>query len=676
MRPLGLQDELEILSAACMGSKRARFDQHPRPALPLFTSLTGGADRAIVPRRPVFGELDKIVDRRHALLLQREAGSEFRCLASGKGDNYHNRIRVRLPTTCCTNRRSTMHIRMRTTSYPSRRTRNLQGFNAVRMISWDLVPFTSNEILRPKVQVLETKDEDFSSAISGLSVITQSPLEAAAHLYRSALRVLSQICRRYQMTVAARRVFTDDDEQHRVRRGHDLLTLTESLTEAIEDERFRIHASDIQTTLRLCADRPSMGESAGTWWTKGRSRTIFKSDIVPPPKEDADPDVDVDVPRGPAQQQPAQDGALGIFVLNTAFSLVIPAVPHLTTISNATRGMASDPASIFADQGHETGRSPHNLRSSLSGTHRDEGIVFRDSTKEQHGREPGRILEWKENRVVGQVARDGHDTARCSQASLPRKVFAPDAQGQRALLGKLQTIVGPEVTNYYIWPLALFGSQAVKPTLKLRLPTLTGLTRANWMRRCRRSPQPSAFSTPRPSIIGPVDPFFNFGSTSPDTESVDLRDVYRYFPEDDESGGEYVKGTEGTEDDYVFESLSRQAAGREESLGPLPPHVRYGRQGKTYGIQARAASRVSGQSIPRGPPHRCITVPWQSHFPRIIDSEGVHNNSASTLGGPCTHAIHEVVPFLVTDPDDFSYRGPSGFLASQSSEYLEEGEED
>ncbi|KAJ7482909.1 hypothetical protein B0H11DRAFT_2232278 [Mycena galericulata] len=330
--------------------------------------------------------------------------------------------------------------------------------------------------------VLETKDEDFSSAISGLSVITQSLAEAAAHLYRSALRVLSQalhILTEAFMTVAAwrviRSIFTDDSARHRVRRGHGLLSLTEPLTEAIEDEvmlpystaslpaevprvdqRFRIHASDIQTTLRLCADRPSMGEWAGTWWTKGRSRTIFKSDIVPPPKEDADPDVDVDVPRGPAQQQPAQDGALGIFVLNslppfrisrpyvgewagtwwtnwstkgrsrtmfksdimpppkedadpdvdvdvprgpaqqqpaqdgalgifvlnTAFSLVIPAVPHLTTISNATRGMASDPASIFADQGHETGRSPHNLRSSLSGTHRDEGIVFRDSTKE------------------------------------------------------------------------------------------------------------------------------------------------------------------------------------------------------------------------------------------------------------------------------------------------------
>ncbi|KAJ7505523.1 hypothetical protein B0H11DRAFT_427271 [Mycena galericulata] len=50
------------------------------------------------------------------ILSQREAASEFRCLASEKGDNHRNRLRVRLPATCCTNHRSTMHIRIRTTS--------------------------------------------------------------------------------------------------------------------------------------------------------------------------------------------------------------------------------------------------------------------------------------------------------------------------------------------------------------------------------------------------------------------------------------------------------------------------------------------------------------------------------------------------------------------------------
>ncbi|KAJ7685649.1 hypothetical protein DFH06DRAFT_1277887 [Mycena polygramma] len=91
-------------------------------------------------------------------------------------------------------------------------------------------------------------------------------------------------------------------------------------------------------------------------------------------------------------------------------------------------------------------------------------------------------------------------------------------------------------------------------------------------------------STPRPSFIGPVEvTSLDFGSTSPDVELVDLRDIYRDFLEDDESesGGEPVKVTEGAEDDDGFEWVSRRAAGREEALGyhHLPPHVRYGRPG-------------------------------------------------------------------------------------------------
>ncbi|KAJ6531590.1 hypothetical protein DFH09DRAFT_1250225 [Mycena vulgaris] len=80
-------------------------------------------------------------------------------------------------------------------------------------------------------------------------------------------------------------------------------------------------------------------------------------------------------------------------------------------------------------------------------------------------------------------------------------------------------------------------------------------------------------STPRPSFIGPVEvTSLDFGSTSPDAELVDLRDIYRDFLEDDESE---------SEDDDGFEWVSRRAAGREEALGyhHLPPHVRYGRPG-------------------------------------------------------------------------------------------------
>ncbi|KAJ7706985.1 hypothetical protein B0H17DRAFT_1035044 [Mycena rosella] len=91
-------------------------------------------------------------------------------------------------------------------------------------------------------------------------------------------------------------------------------------------------------------------------------------------------------------------------------------------------------------------------------------------------------------------------------------------------------------------------------------------------------------NTPRPSFIGPVEvTSLDFGSTSPDVELVDLRDIYRDFLEDDESesGGEPVKVTEGAEDEDGFEWVSRRAAGREEALGyhHLPPHVRYGRPG-------------------------------------------------------------------------------------------------
>ncbi|OAX41547.1 hypothetical protein K503DRAFT_767562 [Rhizopogon vinicolor AM-OR11-026] len=97
-------------------------------------------------------------------------------------------------------------------------------------------------------------------------------------------------------------------------------------------------------------------------------------------------------------------------------------------------------------------------------------------------------------------------------------------------------------------------------------------------------------TTQRPSFIGPVEiSSLDFGTVPPDVELVDLRDIYRDFLEDSESGSESeaehenVKVTEGAgEDEDGFEWVSRKAARRGLAEdGPayhhLPPHIRYGR---------------------------------------------------------------------------------------------------
>ncbi|KAH9484448.1 Mitochondrial distribution and morphology protein 12 [Psilocybe cubensis] len=87
----------------------------------------------------------------------------------------------------------------------------------------------------------------------------------------------------------------------------------------------------------------------------------------------------------------------------------------------------------------------------------------------------------------------------------------------------------------------------------------------------------------RPSFIGPVEvTSLEFGTTAPDVELVDLRDIYRDFLEDEEDNDSDrgpVKVTEGADDEEGFEWVSRRAVGREESLAyqHLPPHIRYGR---------------------------------------------------------------------------------------------------
>ncbi|KAJ7149845.1 rab-GTPase-TBC domain-containing protein [Mycena crocata] len=295
-------------------------------------------------------------------------------------------------------------------------------------------------------------------------------------------------------------IFSDDeDDEHQVRRQHSFLSLTESLAEAIEDEVSLprslpaegpptptingVHTptggiqfpqststpttsdtasiSDNQTTVRPRPDRPSMGEWVGTWWTKGWSRTMSKSDIHPPsitdPKiKQEDEAVPPAVPRNANRRRTARSvfGTLGISVLNasrqsilsdtasvhstetthtnvasltspmqSAFSPIIPAAPHLTTmldnsdgasttggasttwtrddelpaapliqgaslraIANATRVMTSDPASVLADQGRDTGPLVARLALELVRNARDEGIIFRAPTRERQRR--------------------------------------------------------------------------------------------------------------------------------------------------------------------------------------------------------------------------------------------------------------------------------------------------
>jgi len=85
------------------------------------------------------------------------------------------------------------------------------------------------------------------------------------------------------------------------------------------------------------------------------------------------------------------------------------------------------------------------------------------------------------------------------------------------------------------------------------------------------------------SFIGPIEvTSLDFGSTAPDVELVEMRDIYRDFLEDDNQDDRGpVKVSEGAEDEEGFEWVSRRAAGHEEGLAyqHLPPHIRYGRGG-------------------------------------------------------------------------------------------------
>ncbi|KAJ7266586.1 rab-GTPase-TBC domain-containing protein [Mycena rebaudengoi] len=208
-------------------------------------------------------------------------------------------------------------------------------------------------------------------------------------------------------------------------------------------------ASDNQTTVRPRPDRPSMGEWVGTWWTKSRSSTLSKTDIPPPLPEETPVAPAVPRPTHNRRRTARSVfGTLGISMLNSSRSSVVvsdsasihstdttepngapltsplspvmPAAPHLTTIfdnsdasttggastswtkddetpiliqgsslraiANATRVMTSDPASILADQGHETGPLIARLALELIRNARDEGVIFREPVKDRRER--------------------------------------------------------------------------------------------------------------------------------------------------------------------------------------------------------------------------------------------------------------------------------------------------
>ncbi|KAJ7690788.1 GTPase activating rab protein [Mycena olivaceomarginata] len=348
-----------------------------------------------------------------------------------------------------------------------------------------------------KAQILDTKwhecsDEAIQSAISGLSGAAQSPAEISGPPYHSALRVLQEkeaarrtraeaIMNELQLVSEreiARRViqsiFTDDnEEEHHVHRQQSLMSLTESLTEAIEDEvvprslprdelptptlngvhtptnGIQFPVATLTTTPSAPrADRPSMGEWVGTWWTKGRSRTTLtpttssnsnstppstdsashvKEDSVAPPQSIVEDDPDTaSVSSGTSRTQHDRAMSLSSALtspVQTAFSPVIAAAPHLTTTlhndtSDAdsasvktsgapstlwTRDDVLEPpappliqgASLRAicnatrcprDQGHETGPLIARLALELVRNARDEGVVFREPTRERGGR--------------------------------------------------------------------------------------------------------------------------------------------------------------------------------------------------------------------------------------------------------------------------------------------------
>ncbi|GLB34593.1 putative component of the ERMES MDM complex, which serves as a molecular tether to connect the endoplasmic reticulum and mitochondria [Lyophyllum shimeji] len=153
----------------------------------------------------------------------------------------------------------------------------------------------------------------------------------------------------------------------------------------------------------------------------------------------------------------------------------------------------------------------------------------------------------------------------------------------------------------------------------------------------------------RPSFIGPIQvTSLDFGSTSPDVELVDLRDIYRDFLEDDDDDLDRdrgpVKVTEGADpDEEGFEWVPRRAAVvRDEGQGlayhHLPPHVRYGYGG--YGSASMYAAPAApidpwnltgfaDQRVPpySGPVYRSPSPATPFHAPSLNDIDADHTTA-------------------------------------------------
>ncbi|KAF4614922.1 hypothetical protein D9613_002586 [Agrocybe pediades] len=188
----------------------------------------------------------------------------------------------------------------------------------------------------------------------------------------------------------------------------------------------------------------------------------------------------------------------------------------------------------------------------------------------------------------------------------------------------------------------------------------------------------------RPSFIGPIEvTSLEFGSTAPDVELVDLRDIYRDFLEDDEDDPARgpVKVTEGAEDEEGFEWVSRRAVGREESLAyqHLPPHVRYGRGGPTdlpYGSMPAMRSphpmasadmwnstpNLQGFGGPAGQPLWQSTPMYRSPTPATPFAANPFHRSSSGEYPPSAPDAYSQIPMSSSDSLSDPSPGHSGEL--------------
>ncbi|KAH0583480.1 hypothetical protein H2248_009108 [Termitomyces sp. 'cryptogamus'] len=176
----------------------------------------------------------------------------------------------------------------------------------------------------------------------------------------------------------------------------------------------------------------------------------------------------------------------------------------------------------------------------------------------------------------------------------------------------------------------------------------------------------------RPSFIGPVEvTSLEFGSTAPDVELVDLRDIYRDFLEDedeDDFDRGPVKLTEGAEDEEGFEWVPRRVGTREEGLAyrHLPPHVRYG-SASMYAFPTPVTTAADpwntsmsvpnlGDHIlswPNGPMHRSPSPATPFRAPSVNEehSANLHHSSFGASSDPLRTTTEQVQPPQAQHPN-------------------------